>query len=143
MYTDIKSVVKWEGVVARLLGEWQDVRQGGSSSTGNYKAGKNKILAQQEKNPSLQIGHLNVGAIMVADDLAVAAYTKREMQTTLLIAGQDASRERYKYTIEKIKTIVVNTKSSPDFKLNNKPVRVSNKAHLGICRNHNYTNVDT
>ena len=61
----------------------------------------------------------------------------------MLIAEQDASRERYKYNIEKTETIVVNTKSSPDFKLNNKPLWVSdNEAHLGICRNHNNTNVD-
>ena len=72
---------------------------------------------------------------MVAYDLTVAAHTKREMQTALLIAEQDASRERSKI-------IVVNTKSSPDFKLNDKLLGISDKeAHLD--RNHNNTNVDT
>ena len=52
MYTDIKSVVMCEGEVSRPFGEWQGIRQGGSSWTGNYKAGKNKILAQQDKNPA-------------------------------------------------------------------------------------------
>ena len=64
--------------------------------------------------------------------------------TAVLIAEQDASREVYKYNIEKTKTIVVNTKSSPDFSLNNKSLRVSNKeSHLSTCRTHNSINVDT
>ena len=43
MYTDIKSVVMWEWKVSRPLGEGQGFRLGGSSLTGNFKAGKNKI----------------------------------------------------------------------------------------------------
>ena len=59
------------------------------------------------------------------------------MQTALHIAEQDTPRERYKYNIEKTKTIGVNTKSSPDLKLH-KPLGVSDtEAHLGIYRNHN------
>ena len=76
--------------------------------TRKYKSGKNKILAQKDKNPSLQlhIEHLNVGAVMVADDLVVTACTEREIQTALLIAELEASKERYKYNIEKTKTIL-------------------------------------
>ena len=35
MYTDIKSVVKWEGKVSMPLGEWQGIRHVGFSSTRN------------------------------------------------------------------------------------------------------------
>ena len=80
-YTDIKSIVKWEGEVSRPLGEGQAIRQGASSLTGSYKAGKNKILVLQDKNPSFYIRLLNVRAIMVADDLAVAAHTHTHTHT--------------------------------------------------------------
>ena len=77
MYTDIKSVVKWEGKVSRPLAEWLCTKQGGSYVTGNYQTGKNNILAQQDKNHRLHIGHMNVEVIMAADDLVVTAHTGR------------------------------------------------------------------
>ena len=144
MYTGIKSAVKWDGQLSSPFEEEQGIRQGGPSSSDNYKAGKNKPLKQLDNNPTLKIGHLNVGAIMVADDLAVGSRTAIDMQQALHIAENDASKERYRYNTDKTKTIHLNCKDPPTFHLNNEKLGTSEKeVHLGITRNSKNNNSDT
>jgi hypothetical protein len=144
MYTDIQSVVKWEGVLSERFSETQGIRQGGISSPSLYKANRNKGLIQLNKNPTMYIGSLNVGAIMVADDLALTANTPHQMQTALLIAQEDAAREQYIYNTQKTKTVTINATDEHTFILNDKPIGSSNsEKHLGILRNSKNSNSET
>lgn len=144
MYTDITSVVKWNGELSRVFSEQQGIRQGGDSSADCYKGGKNKVLHNLDEAPSMKIGHIHAGAVMVADDLTIAARSPHEMQAALNIASQDANRERYKFNTEKTKTIVINSKDDPNLSINSQPLQTSTKeAHLGISRNAKNNNQDT
>ena len=109
MYTDMNSRVKWKGEASEAFSELQGIRQGGSSSSDCYKAGKNNLLAQLDSAPSMKVGHINAGAIMVADDLALAASSDHLMQISLTVAEADAARERYKYNTDKTKTVPINS----------------------------------
>jgi hypothetical protein len=121
MYHGIESTVKWKGQLSRTLTEEQGIRQGGITSPALYKARRNKGLEQLAKHPSISIGSLNLGAIMVADDLVLTATTELVMQEALFIAQTDAARERYLYNPEKTKTLVINSKKDHQFTLNGKP----------------------
>ena len=144
MYTNIKSVVKWEDEVSKPFNETQGIRQGGSSSSDIYKAGKNKLLGQLTLASTNHIGHIHTGAVMVADDLALTSYQPYEMQTGLNIAQLDASKERYKFNCDKTKTITINSKHEPLLYLNEKELGTSKcEPHLGIYRNTLGTNSDT
>jgi hypothetical protein len=144
MYSGINSMVKWEGELSHSFEELQGIRQGGDSSADCYKAGKNRMLRQLDEEPSHKIGSINAGAVMVADDLAIASKNPHDMQAALSIAEIDASRERYKYNVTKTKTVVINSKSTPTFYLNNKPLELSTKeVHLGIHRTNTGSNTST
>ena len=145
MYSGIRSTVKWEGLLSSSFTEKQGIRQGGITSPLLYKAGRNKGLEQLDKNPSMQIGCINTGAVMVADDLALTAATPQQMQLAIYIAQEDASRERYLYNTEKTKTLVINGRSEDIcLQLNGKPLGISTKEkHLGIFRNSKNSNSDT
>lgn len=145
MYSGIESTVKWGGRLSKAFQEEQGIRQGGITSPALYKAGRNRGLQQLQDNPTLHIGSHNVGAIMVADDLALAASADHEMQKALLIAEADASREHFLYNTTKTKTIIVNSrKVDSHFTLNSRTLGTSQKEkHLGIIRNCKNNNIDT
>ena len=50
------------------------------------------------------MGHLHLGAVMVANDLALMSCNRCDMQSNLSVAEQDASRETYKYNTDKTKS---------------------------------------
>ena len=80
LYQDIKSVVLWKGHQSTSFHENQGIRQGGTTSADLYKAGKNDLLTTLSNKTSCHIGYINVGAIMVADDLAIAANSESDLQ---------------------------------------------------------------
>ena len=87
------------------------------------------------------MGHLHLGAVMVADDLALMSSNRCDMQSSLSIAEHDASREQYKYNTDKTKVIPVNCNTEPDLKLYNQQLGISSQeAHLGILRNQTGSN---
>ena len=144
MYTNIRSSVKWKGDLSTSFSEMQGIRQGGKSSAEKYKAGKNRLLNALDTHATNHLGHVPVGAIMVADDLVITARTATQMQIGLNIAERDASRERYKFNTQKTKTIAMNFKEAPALTLNGKPLGMSEcEPHLGILRNSKNTNSDT
>jgi hypothetical protein len=144
LYDGIQSSVKWEGSLSRAFKETQGIRQGGISSPALYKAERNKGLAQLLKSPILRIGDINVSAVMVADDLAIAAATSLDMQTALSAAELDAGRERYIFNTDKTKTIYINCQSEIPLLLNGQPIGTStSEKHLGIYRNDTNSNSDT
>ena len=145
MYTNIRSQVKWQGELSSAFKEGQGIRQGGNSSTDQYKAGKNDLLRRLDFQPGHKIGSINAGAIMVADDLALTSNCPYSMQTSLSIAQHDAAREQYKFNTEKTKFITINTPAD-DVKLvlNGTPLGHStSEPHLGIIRNSEGNNQDT
>ena len=144
MYDEITSSVKWEGELSKSFRERQGIRQGGVSSPELYKCERNKGLKQLNKNPSMYIGSQNVGAVMVADDLAIISTNPKDMQLALNIAEHDAARERYVYNTEKTKAILINNKEEVKLTLNGKELGTSRgEKHLGIMRNNRNTNEDT
>ena len=91
MYTNIQSSAKWMDELSGPFTEGQGIRQGGNSSADNYKAGKNKILSHLDEWPSNWIGNFSAGAVMVADDLAVAAKNPLDLQCALNTAALNAT----------------------------------------------------
>ena len=144
MYSDIKSIVKWEGEHSHPFNETQGIRQGGSSSADIYKASKNNLLTQLQHASTNHIGHLSTGAFMVADDLLLASPNIHNMQASINIAQRDAAREQYNFNCDKTKYIKINNKNSTSLTLNSKPLGLSTcEPHLGIHRNTNGNNEDT
>ena len=81
---------------------------------------------------------------MMADDLAITSVTQYDMQASLNIAQRDSCRDRYKFNVDKTKTITINCKQPPNLTLNGEPLGTSNmEPHLGIVRNSSGTNTDT
>ena len=144
MYTNIRSSVKWEDTISEPFAELQGIRQGGSSSADNYKAGKNNLLQLLHESSETRMGHLHLGAVMVADDLALLSSNRCDMQSSLSTAEHDAARERYKYNTDKTKVIPVNCNTEPALKLYNQQLGIScQEAHLGILRNQTGSNKET
>ena len=88
MYTYIKCVVKWKGKLSNHFGKEQEIRQGNSSSSGNFKAGRNLMLNQLDRNPTNRNRHIHTSAIMVADNLTLTATSAEQMQHSLNIANR-------------------------------------------------------
>jgi hypothetical protein len=85
-----------------------------------------------------------VGAVMVADDLALIADSAHSMQAALTTAEREAARERYKFNTDKTKVVAVNTRKDPLLLLNGSPLALSDReVHLGIHRNSPGTNKNT
>jgi hypothetical protein len=92
----------------------------------------------------MKVGHINAGAIMVADDLALAASSDHLMQISLTVAEADAAQERYKYNTDKTKTVPINSGTATALILNGKPLGLSAaEAHVGIYRNSANNNSST
>ena len=144
LYTNIESTVKWKNETSHPFKEQQGIRQGGSSSADIYKCGKNRLLNDLLSAPCNHIGHIPVGAIMVADDLMLNSKCTYKLQTNLRMSERDAARERYKFNVDKTKIIPMNCNSQPNLILNKKPLGCSDKEpHLGITRNNTNSNGDT
>ena len=83
--------------------------------------------------PSNWKGNINTGAVMAADDLAIAAKNPLNFQCVLNTATLDAARECYKFNIQKSKIIVINSSPPPQLLCNGKPMDTSDKEpHLVI-----------
>ena len=126
LYEGIKSVVHWKGNVSESFNEQQGIRQGGVTSADLYKSGKNNLLSILDSNPSNKIGHINTGALMVADDLAITADNNLDLQYGIAIAEHDSSRQRYSFNVDKTKSVTHNA-PRPECMLNGKPIGVSYK----------------
>ena len=144
LYQQIQSTVIWKGCQSTSFHEAQGIRQGGTTSADLYKAGKNKLLEILANTTTCRIGHINAGALMVADDLAIAANSAHDLQHGVSIAELDSRRQRYCFNVDKTKIVSLNTKETPSCLLNNAPVNNSIcETHLGIFRNTRNSNKNT
>lgn len=147
LYTNIMSHIKWNGQVSAAFKEEQGIRQGGITSTGMFKAKANPCLTKLQNHPSsLHIGHLKVGALMVADDLVLTGTSSEDVQELVAEAQLDAERERFSFSKTKTRSMVVskgakNTHPEPSAKLQGTVIeKSSNETHLGITRTEDGTN---
>jgi hypothetical protein len=151
MYSNITSVVKWQGQTSKPLEEGQGIRQGGLSSTDLFKNRATPLLRRLEQHPAaLRIGSIRVGAVMVADDLALMATTPMGMQSLIKEAELDASRERYSFSETKTKCVTIKPKKKSHKEdelmvyLNNATLEnTAEETHIGICRQTSTSNSST
>ncbi|MCG8110719.1 MAG: reverse transcriptase family protein, partial [Candidatus Thiodiazotropha endolucinida] len=96
LYSDCSSRIKWAGELSHPINIKQGVRQGGVLSTGHYKRYNNPLLLQlEERYEGFKIGSIGIPHITVADDLALLARNKSEMQIMVWDVENNADRERY------------------------------------------------
>ena len=98
MYSDLTSVVKWEGTLS-LSDPFvikQGVRQGGVLSTAHYKRYNNPLLIQLEnKFTGAKIGCIRIPHVTVADDHTLMSHLTNEMQVMVPTSGGVAYRSRF------------------------------------------------
>ena len=144
-YSNIKSIVKWQGQTSREIEEDQGIRQGGLTSADAFNGKSDPMLnVTSDQAEGFKIGTTNVGAIMVADDLALSSNSKQGLQLLINFAEHDASTKRYVFSTTKTKIQATNTKEKPNITLNDAPIETSNEeAHLGILRRSDLSNRST
>ena len=150
LYTNITSIIKWQGSLSSPIREEQGIRQGAHSSTGIYKGKANPFLHKVSNHPcSLHIGYIRLGALQVADDLTLSSHTNDGTQELVKEAELDAAKERFTFSKTKTRVVTICPKSKqhtsdPCIKLNNTIIQTSTKeTHLGIIRSCNGSNEDT
>ena len=145
LYRDITSMIKWHGNISPMFAEKQGIRQGAVTSPSIFKVRANPILDLLGNHPDgLTIGHLNLGALMVADDLVVNTRTRREMQGLIEMATWDAAKERYTFSKEKTRIVSLNHQDSQKVNLlGNEILESNNETHLGLCRTSSPNNMET
>lgn len=138
MYTDIKSVVKWQGVLSPAITESQGIRQGARTSADAFNGKSDPMLNKLSSHPDgYKIGSINTGAIMVADDLTLSSSTPHGIQSLIHVAENDAACHRYLFSDSKTRIQVINNKNpkNRDITLNDTPIKRSDEeTHLGIQR---------
>ena len=78
--------------------EAQGIRQGRVTSTGMFKARSNPILYTLQRHPGkLLVGHLLVGALMVADDLVLSSHAQEGLQALVTEATRACSMNNNKF----------------------------------------------
>ena len=99
MYSDLTSVVKWEGTLSDPFVIKQGVRQGGVLSNAHYKRYSNPLLIQLEnKFTGAKIGCIRIPHATVADDLTLMSHSTKEMQVMVPTSGSSggfANRSRF------------------------------------------------
>ena len=140
MYSDLTSVVKWEGTLSCPFVIRQGVRQGGVLSTAHYKRYNNPLLIQLEnKFTGAKIGHIRIPHVTVADDLTLMSHSQTEMQSMVPTSGDFANRTRF--VIHPKKSCILTywdkyaQQKSTNYLMNGvEMTQVQHSTHLGIQR---------
>ncbi|CAC5381939.1 unnamed protein product [Mytilus coruscus] len=136
-YENLKSKIKWKGLLSNSIEERQGVRQGGIWSPTAYKIIVNSLLQTFERNQlGACIGPIYCGIPTVADDVALISTDPYELQTMLNVQADHVNKLRYLLSEQKSTILVYNDKLPKSWSLNGKLVTLSESAvHLGIDRN--------
>ena len=138
MYSSVTSRVRINGELSRPLVEKRGIRQGGETSTETFKAKDNSFLGRVRNHPTAyRIGSTSIGIPTVADDNCMLATSHNEVQTQLLLAEDNAARDRYLFSVAKSKVVHLagETHSRLPLIFNDKEIDYSeNETHLGIAR---------
>ena len=138
-YTNITSLVKWNSILSPTFHEQQGIRQGFHLSAKLFKNRSAPLLnTVANHQDGFTIGTIKCSALMVADDLVMAANSPRGLQSMIDEAELDASNERYLFSATKTKYQIINASTSPTStspNLYNKPIaRSPMERHIGIYR---------
>ena len=95
LYSDLTSIVKWEGTLSNPLVIKQGVRRG-VLSMAHYKRYDNPLLIQLEnKFIGAKIGYIRIPHVTVADDFTIMNNSPSEMQVMLPTSGSFANGARF------------------------------------------------
>jgi endonuclease/exonuclease/phosphatase family metal-dependent hydrolase len=142
-FCDATSVVKWNGLISKPFEIHQGVRQGGILSTDQYKTYINDLLDRlQQTSHGTKIGDIHCPAPTCADDVALMADTREDLQAMLDLCHDYSQYERYRLQPAKSMVLVYNSnvpfhqlQNSEIFKLGSASIPiVSQGTHLGIIR---------
>ena len=137
----MKTVVKWGNSRSYYFTILQGVRQGGTLSTDQYKRYNNALLDWiNDLGISAKIGAIACAAPTCADDAAIAANSREELQILLHMASIYSSMERFQIQPAKSMIIAMNTATPEILLMEDSPWQlgttkilvVSIASHLGI-----------
>ena len=95
-YRNITSKVRFRNNLTEEFTVWQGVRQGGVTSTNDYKVYCNDLLKRAEKmGLGLKINNIYLGTPTCADDMVMLSENTYELQCLLNLAKSYANEERY------------------------------------------------
>jgi hypothetical protein len=139
-FQDAVSKVKWKEQTSNEFPIMQGVRQGGILSSEEYKRFNNNLLDWiQDANIGSKIGSIKCPSPTCADDVALVASNKSEMQIMLDCCKVYSDKERYELQPAKSMVMTLNVPQDEirhvTFKLGNTTIPIVSEAvHLGITR---------
>ena len=137
------SVVKWNGLLSEPFEILQGVRQGGILSADEYKLYVNDLLLTLEgTSHGARIGNITCAAPTCADDVALMAHTREDLQCMLDICHNYSRMERYQLQPTKSMVMIFNPKTPTEVLQENSPFTlgedqvpvVSKATHIGLIR---------
>ena len=136
LYSDMTASVKWKGKLSNVVSIQQGVRQGGILSTDHYKRYNNPLLLLLEENFSgNHIGTTNIPHVTCADDIALLADSKDEMDQMLRLVESYSNDHRYKINPTKSALLCYHTSDQPILQLHQSTIpTLEETIHLGSNR---------
>lgn len=137
VYRDMSVKVKWKGTTSNPISLTQCIRQGAKLSTTLYKRYINTILDSiARSHMGATIGTLLVSSPTCADDIALIANTRAELQDMLDLVQYNTNRDLVKINATKSEIVTsAKTKDKDSFIFNGQNIeQTSSTKHLGITR---------
>jgi len=137
LYRDMSVKVKWKGTTSNPISLKQGIRQGDKLSTTLYKRYNNTILDSiTRSHMGATIGTLLVSSPTCADDIALIANTRAELQGMLDLVQYNTNRDLVKINATKSEIFTsAKTKDKDSFIFNGQNIeQTSSTKHLGITR---------
>ena len=137
VYRDMSVKVKWKGTTSNPISLTQCIRQGAKLSTTLYKRYINTILDSiARSHMGATIGTLLVSSPTCADDIALIANTRAELQGMLDLVQYNTNRDLVKINATKSEIVTsAKTKDKDSFIFNGQNIeQTSSTKHLGITR---------
>jgi hypothetical protein len=140
LHRNTRSCVKWNDCISDEINVQQGVKQSGLLSADLCKLYIEVLLHTfQKMDTGAQISDITVNVIACADDIALIADDKCDLQILLNTTVQYSTQHHYTLQLQKSVIIPINQnrKCSEDvtFKLNNENMPITDKSsHLGIVR---------
>ena len=151
-YQDVKSCVLYEGILSPWFNVQQSVRQGGVLSAWFYVIYMNDLPKQlQNANVGATISNKFYGCPMQADDVALLALTKHDLEAMMKICYVYSCRWRYSLNPQKTVILVFGESATKQKKLSDsrcwrlgeKPVKEHpSHRHVGITLSSTFNNTD-
>ncbi len=139
LYEGAHSAISWNGVLSDSFPVLQGVRQGAVLSADLYKRFNNPLLNMLSN--SGMGGHIGINHLQsptCADDIAICAYDKIEMQCMIDVVHQYSKQEKYEIQARKSAVLTINSPHPlhhDDFYMGESKIPAVEKGeHLGVTR---------